>query len=335
MTHHHTFRDQLAIAYPAFGHALWEPDPGKQAPPVEVGDVGFIRDGKFHRLFNALLPANHPSHESRGVPEDHEQLQPRLRDHIDRGILNPNNFYSHGITVVSGGLEALIPGSIGSAELSFSCTRKHGAVLSLPVTAQREDTLTRGHFRKWITRHIDSWFSFTQELGLGIEMEDIVLVTGCHRTRSWSNIAFNDIQTDARLSLGVEVAGALGASVNWRVSSHRIQGAVLGHRPNGENLPEDQCIFIRGFRVKRIFGIIPWIRAAAEPNPDTRGNDPDPEMEMEVVPIPGVTEYRDPLLVLLDYIAQRAPHCDMALVHDDDLERILGVGDRTVSEDCV
>ncbi|KAH9045505.1 hypothetical protein EDB85DRAFT_1906975 [Lactarius pseudohatsudake] len=104
------FRDQLAIAYPAFGHALWEPDPGKQAPPVEVGDVGFIRDGKFHRLFNALLPANHPSHESRGVPEDHEQLQPRLRDHIDRGILNPNNFYSHGITVVSGGLEALVPG---------------------------------------------------------------------------------------------------------------------------------------------------------------------------------------------------------------------------------
>ncbi|KAH8999211.1 hypothetical protein EDB92DRAFT_942199 [Lactarius akahatsu] len=136
--------------------------------------------------------------------------------------------------------------------------------------------------------HIDSWFAFTQELGLGIEMEDIVLVTGCHRTRSWSNIAFNDIQTDARLSLGVEVAGTLGASVNWRVSSHRLQGAVLGHRPNGENLPEDQCIFIRGFRVKRIFGIIPWIRAAAEPKPDTRGNDREPEME--VVPIPGVTE---------------------------------------------
>ncbi|KAH9179803.1 hypothetical protein EDB89DRAFT_517062 [Lactarius sanguifluus] len=136
-----------------------------------------------------------------------------------------------------------------------------------------------------------------------------------------------------RLSLGVEVAGTLGASVNWRVSSHRIQGAVLAHRPNGEDLPEDQCIFIRGFRVKRIFGIIPWIRAAAEPKPDTRGNDREPEME--VVPIAGVTEYRDPLLVLLDCVAQRAPQCDMALVHDDDLEQILGVSDRTVSEDCV
>ena len=65
------------------------------------------------------------------------------------------------------------------------------------------------------------------------------------------------------------------------------------------------------------------------------------------------SKYRDPLHVLLEYIAsvsvmfhnvtalisympwtmQQAPHCDMALVHDDDLERILLVGDGTVSDD--
>ncbi|KAH9021279.1 hypothetical protein EDB83DRAFT_2431738 [Lactarius deliciosus] len=39
------------------------------------------------------------------------------------------------------------------------------------------------------------------------------------------------------------------------------------------------------------------------------------------------SKYRDPLHILLDYIAKRAPGCDMAVVHDDDLERILGVGD--------
>ena len=101
------------------------------------------------------------------------------------------------------------------------------------MTARREDTISRGHFRKWITKHIDSWFAFANELGTGIEMEDIVLVTGCHRTRSWTNTAFNEVQTNAQLSLGVEV-GASGASVNWRVSNLRIQGAVLGHGPNGE-----------------------------------------------------------------------------------------------------
>ncbi len=109
MAHFDTFRGQLAIAHPAFGYALWEPDPG-EFPPVEVGDVGFTRDGKFHRLFNALLPVDHESHESRGVPDNHEPLQLRLRNHIDRGILSPNNFYSCGVNVVSGGLEVLATG---------------------------------------------------------------------------------------------------------------------------------------------------------------------------------------------------------------------------------
>ena len=109
MAHFDTFRDQLAIAHPAFGHALWEPDPG-EFPPVEVGDVGFIRDGKFQRLFNALLPADDPSHQRRGVPEYHEPLPLRLADHIDRGILVPNSFYSYGVHITSGGFEALAAG---------------------------------------------------------------------------------------------------------------------------------------------------------------------------------------------------------------------------------
>ena len=108
MAHYDTYRDQLAIAHPAFGHALWEPDPG-EFPPVEVGDVGFIRDGKFQRLFNALLPADDPSHGD-GVPEHHEPLQLRLANHIDSGVLAPNNFYSYGVHITSGGLQALAAG---------------------------------------------------------------------------------------------------------------------------------------------------------------------------------------------------------------------------------
>ncbi|KAH9163728.1 hypothetical protein EDB89DRAFT_482398 [Lactarius sanguifluus] len=329
MAYHHydTFREELLKAYPAFGHALWEPNPGEY-PPVEVGDVGFIREGQFHRLFNALLPEDHESHERFGVPDDHEPLQPMVANHINRGVLTPNTLYSSGVTVLSGGFEVLAATTIGSADVSFSCTRKQGAILSLPVAAQREDTLTRDHFREWITKHIESWFAFTQRLRLGVEMEDIVLVTGCHRTRSWSNITFNEVRTSAQFSLGVNVAGASGASVSWRASSLRIQGAVLSQGPSGENLPENQCIFIRGFRMKRIFfGTIPRIRGAAEPKPD-RENDRGPEKK--VVSIPGFTEYQDPLHVLLKHIANHAPDCDMALVHDDDLERIMGVGDSTV-----
>ncbi|KAH8978794.1 hypothetical protein EDB86DRAFT_857742, partial [Lactarius hatsudake] len=156
MAHYDIFRDQLGIKYPAFGHALWEPNPGRLYSPVEVGDVGFIREGKFHRLFNALLPADHPSHQSFGVQEHYEPLQPSVADHIDGGVLSPNDFCSYGVTVASGGLDVFAREPIGAADVSFLCARKSGAVLSLPVAAQREDTIARGDFAKWITRHIYS-----------------------------------------------------------------------------------------------------------------------------------------------------------------------------------
>ena len=98
MAHYDVFREQLAIKYPAFGHALWEPNPRNPDRPVQVGDVGFIRRGKFHRLFNALLPADDLSHEL-GVPEYHEPLVPSLPDHIDKGSLASNNYCSAGVRV--------------------------------------------------------------------------------------------------------------------------------------------------------------------------------------------------------------------------------------------
>jgi hypothetical protein len=98
MADYDIFREQLAIKYPSYGHALWEPNPKKPDKPVQVGDVGLIRRGKFHRLFNALLPADHPSHEL-GVPEYHEPLVPTLLDHLDTGFLNRNNYCSAGVSV--------------------------------------------------------------------------------------------------------------------------------------------------------------------------------------------------------------------------------------------
>ena len=64
-------------------------------------------------------------------------------------------------------------------------------------------------------------------------MEDIILVTGFHRTRSWSNVTFNEVQTKATFSLGVEVPGTVGANVNWKASKLRIQGAVHNQGPSG------------------------------------------------------------------------------------------------------
>ena len=91
------YREELAINYPAYGHALWEPSPGGRYDSVEIGDVGFIRQGSFHRLFNVLLPYDHPSHQD-GVPQDHEPLILRTASQTNTGRIQPNNLRSSGVS---------------------------------------------------------------------------------------------------------------------------------------------------------------------------------------------------------------------------------------------
>ena len=117
-------------------------------------------------------------------------------------------------------------------EFSFSCRGKQGALLSLPIQAQREDTVVGDGFGKWMIEHIDLWFAWIRQKGLKIDrMEDIILVTGTDRTRSWANVAFLGGQADARVSFGVEV---VQSRINWQFSPERKIGAVWNWRPNEE-----------------------------------------------------------------------------------------------------
>jgi hypothetical protein len=92
------FREQLAIMYPSYGYALWEPRPTNPNRPVRVGDVGFIREGRFFRLFNALLAADDSSQEL-GVPEYYKPLVTTVSDHVSTVPLNPKNYCSSGVKV--------------------------------------------------------------------------------------------------------------------------------------------------------------------------------------------------------------------------------------------
>jgi hypothetical protein len=96
MSDYNIFSEQLSTRYSTYGHALWEPSPLTPNNVVEVGDVGFIRSGIFHRLFNALRSAEDQFDVD--VPEDHTQLIPQLSDHIIRGSLSPDDYCSAGIS---------------------------------------------------------------------------------------------------------------------------------------------------------------------------------------------------------------------------------------------
>jgi hypothetical protein len=119
-----------------------------------------------------------------------------------------------------------------AAQVSFSCSRRRGAILSLPTPAQRKDTRARGAFAKYILNHIDEWHVFARERGLGISREDIILVTGCHLTRTWATIAFQE--EGEQVSFGVQVAGV--SDVTWQFKREGAQGVAYNLGPSGQVL---------------------------------------------------------------------------------------------------
>ena len=59
------YQDQLAAL--SHGLALWNPSPQKQIyDNVSIGDVGYMHEGMFIRLFNVTLPWDHPSNKKLG-----------------------------------------------------------------------------------------------------------------------------------------------------------------------------------------------------------------------------------------------------------------------------
>ena len=63
-------------------------------------------------------------------------------------------------------------------------------------------------------------------------MEDIVLVTGYHLTRSYTNVIFSESQDGAQVSLGVRV-GDSGVNVEWRSFGEQIGGVLVNRGPSG------------------------------------------------------------------------------------------------------
>ena len=65
-----TYVEEMGLM--GLGYPLWHPEPAA-AGEIQLGDVGVLQDGQFHRLFNVLVGPTHPWN-SRGVPEDFEPL---------------------------------------------------------------------------------------------------------------------------------------------------------------------------------------------------------------------------------------------------------------------
>ena len=82
------YRDQLTPL--SKGIPLWNPNPSKNIyNNVSIGDVGYLREGAFMRMFNVMLPWDHPSNQKLGNPDPYKTLSSGnfvniLRDDLDK-----------------------------------------------------------------------------------------------------------------------------------------------------------------------------------------------------------------------------------------------------------
>lgn len=70
----HVYAEQLLPR--GHGYPLWFPEPSAtQLGDIRIGDVGYVWDGSFFRLFNITLPEDHPTNKKHGVPGTFTHLQ--------------------------------------------------------------------------------------------------------------------------------------------------------------------------------------------------------------------------------------------------------------------
>jgi hypothetical protein len=98
--------------------------------------------------------------------------------------------------------------------------------------ARHENTLLQVVFGRWMVKHVGPWFVFVRNLGLVHKMEEIILVTGCDLTRSWTNVAFLG-GADTQVSFGVKVSEGPNTSINFQFSPEHAGEAMLHHGPEG------------------------------------------------------------------------------------------------------
>jgi hypothetical protein len=94
------FRESLTSLY--HGHALWDPHPGGSYTQVSVGDVGFVKDGHFCRIFNVLLEWNDPSNRTFCEPEPYSRLDLGPFISIRKTSFSKGDYYSRYVTAIQG-----------------------------------------------------------------------------------------------------------------------------------------------------------------------------------------------------------------------------------------
>lgn len=134
-----------------------------------------------------------------------------------------------------------------------------GAVLVTKHETFCRDAQLRGRFAKFIINHHKEWVKFANEVGHGVDPEELILVTGCDMTSEFSMLAFAKNERERQITLEVNTGAVQlgGANLGLRtLSAHsplifRNRGPYLSPGQETVDMQNSQCVFVRGYRLYR------------------------------------------------------------------------------------
>ncbi|KAF9789496.1 hypothetical protein BJ322DRAFT_538591 [Thelephora terrestris] len=264
------------------GHALWEPAPTKKYTRISIGDVGYIRQGRFHLLFSAGIPLGE---RQRGVhvpytfeplvcaDETTEEVQPR----------GPCCVAARTSRTVGASLDATVP-TLETLEpgenFSFELVGDRGAALTTRHPTYNEDSQLDTAFKKYTIRHYKSWVKFARDKEYGENLRP-VLVSGFDMTKDFAIMAYScdrtSVQSDKTSSTPMFGSAPASPSWMWRTAcSRNFKHGPQQLRPPSSSQPSaagnpanefNQCVFIRYYTMRFELGLFPRvIRAGAGPH---------------------------------------------------------------------
>ncbi|RPD70204.1 WD40 repeat-like protein [Lentinus tigrinus ALCF2SS1-7] len=333
------------------GQAIWLPDPDPTAREVQIGDVGWMREGTFLQLFNAMKSEDKQP-VLYGVPEEYTPFDPpNLIVSGPQERILQRFLYSRTVREVdvssgaSAGAPLPIPTVSGGASFNFKCGADVGAFLVFSPKSYSMDIESKRHVVNYIRANFTHWLAFADKFGLEKKDQDLFFVCGTTKTSRWARAAFRGQYKKKQGTITADFSSAAGLNLSVSISNQSLPTSSYGAGPTrrarsptlstvvsasgspdaeGADEPIDQCIFIHYYKVKRRIWGNKVMKAAAgphdlpSPDPDEGSVDPVAEDDSGSDDEGRSQEYFDPVNELLDYILENS-EASIAIASDRDL----------------
>ncbi|GJE94299.1 WD40 repeat domain-containing protein [Phanerochaete sordida] len=328
-----------------YGYPLWHPEPHQTGEP-QIGDVGYLREGKFVRLFNINISA---------ISYQVKEWSPRFK--IEEALsldvfrvakshatLIAGQLKSRGVEriqlhgEITGGIPSVASAGLGGG---YSCREVYGAVLDLKSHADAETLYDNSTLEDYIRHEHHKWHAYaTEEVKHRVRPEDIVLVSGWIKAPAdWATVAFSNTSSTQSLSIKGQIGQFLGLSLSgtrrMAYSGPRMERKGAKYpKVADKNAPRNQCLFIKRYKIKKRLGIVQYLQAGAGyDSPPSRGGD-ESQSSAVLAADAGVEEsgtlfcegknaMLEPVDILLDYILE-VSNAQYAIARDEDIEGMLG-----------